>query len=176
MAFDRGTSPMMTPPQQSLPAGSLRQIGAAIYDGLLILAVFMVVTFIPVALTGHDLSAAQIGPSLHLMHQLTLLCALGLYYGYAWTRRGQTLGMKAWKIRITDINNGPLNWRKALLRLLIAGLLWLVAIVGVLDYMHRHDRQSLLALVPLLANYFTANLGIQATITDHLSQTRILRD
>ncbi len=166
----------MTPPQQSVPSGSLRQIGAAIYDGLLILAVFMVVTFIPVALTGHDLSAAQIGSALHLLHQLTLLSALGLYYGYAWTRRGQTLGMKAWKIRITDKNHGSLNWRQALLRLAIAGLFWIVAIIGVLDYMHRHDRQSLLALIPLLANYFTANLGIQATITDRLSQTRILRD
>jgi hypothetical protein len=38
-------------------------------------------------------------------------------------------------------------------RLTIAATLWLTAIVGILDYMHRHDRQSLLALLPLVINY-----------------------
>jgi len=166
---------MNTSETSQKPAGSLRQLGAAVYDGLLILAVFMVVTFIPVALTGHDLSAAEIGPVLHAVHQAILLIALTLYYGHAWMRRGQTLGMKAWNIRIISINPEPFGWRAALIRLTVAASVWLVAVVGILDYMHRHDARSLLLLLPLTLNYLACHFGTAGTITDRLSRTQILR-
>ena len=163
-------------PPVSIHAGSLRQLGAAVYDGLLILAVFMVVTFIPVALTGHDLSGAQIGPVFHFLHQLVLAGALALYYGHAWTHRGQTLGMKAWKIRIENGDGTALRWSRACVRLLIAAALWLTAISGVLDYMHRRDWVALLAVLPLSLSYLAAHQGSSGTITDRLSRTRIVRD
>jgi uncharacterized RDD family membrane protein YckC len=167
---------MNTLPKETVPANSIRQLGAAVYDGLLILAVFMVVTFVPVALTGHDLSESEIGPVWHAIHQAVLAAALALYYGYAWSRRGQTLGMKAWKIRIVGTDYGPINWKASFVRLVIAATLWLTAIVGVLDYMHRHDRSSLLALLPLLINYLAIHFSSHQTLTDRVSKTRIIRE
>jgi uncharacterized RDD family membrane protein YckC len=160
------------------PAGSLRQLGAAVYDGLLILAIFMVVTFVPVALTGHDLSAAQVGPIWHAAHQGLLGIFLALYYGYAWTRRGQTLGMKAWNIRIATASGGPVGWSAALVRLLVAAAFWLLGIAGVLQYMHVHSSALLLLMLPLGTNYL-ANLKWlpwnSGTLVDRLSRTQILR-
>jgi uncharacterized RDD family membrane protein YckC len=159
-------------------SGSLRQLGAAVYDGLLILAIFMVVTFVPVALTGHDLSASQVGPIWHAAHQGLLAIFLALYYGYAWTRRGQTLGMKAWNIRITTASGGPIGWSAALVRLLVAAAFWLTGIAGVLQYMHVHSGALLLWMLPLAANYL-ANLNWlpwhSGTLVDRLSKTKILR-
>jgi uncharacterized RDD family membrane protein YckC len=157
-------------------AGTLRQVGAAVYDGLLILAVFMVVTFIPVAMLGHDLSATEIGPVWHAIHQACLVVALSLYYGYAWTRRGQTLGMKAWKIRIVSCDKHAVTWTTSLVRLMVAAALWLTAVVGILDYMHRHDAHSLLAITPLIVNYLVERLPGRRTLTDRLSKTQILRE
>jgi uncharacterized RDD family membrane protein YckC len=167
---------MNTRSKETVPANSIRQLGAAVYDGLLILAVFMVVTFVPVALTGHDLSESEIGPVWHAIHQAVLSAVLALYYGYAWTRRGQTLGMKAWKIRIVGKDYGPLNWKDSFVRLVIAATLWLTAIVGVIDYMHRHDRHSLWALLPLLINYLAIHFPGGLTLTDRVSKTRIMRE
>ena len=157
------------------PAGSLRQLGAAVYDGLLLLALFMVVTFVPVALTGHDLSAARVGPAWHAAHQGLLAVFLALYYGHAWTRRGQTLGMKAWNIRITAASGGALGWKMALTRLVAAAFIWLTGIAGVLQYMHVHDGMFLLLLLPLCANYAANVIGFswrRGTLVDLLSRDR----
>ena len=172
-------SPKSQIPALERPAGNLRQMGAAVYDGLLLLAVFMVVTFIPVAMTGHDLSATSVGPFWHATHQGLLGVFLALYYGYAWTRRGQTLGMKAWNIRITAASGGALGWRVALTRLVAAAFIWLTGIAGVLQYMHVHDGMFLLLLLPLCANYAANVIGFswrQGTLVDLFSRTRILRD
>ena len=167
---------MNTRPKETVPANSIRQLGAAVYDGLLILAVFMVLTFVPVALTGHDLSESNIGPVWHAIHQAVLSAALALYYGYAWTRRGQTLGMKAWKIRIVGKDYGSITWKASFVRLVIAAALWLTAVVAVIDYIHRHDRRSLLALLPLLSNYLVIHFPGRLTLTDRASKTRIMRE
>ncbi|MFK8013145.1 MAG: RDD family protein [Marinicellaceae bacterium] len=55
---------------------------------------------------------------------LLLLSEIALYYVYSWKIGGQTLGMRAWKIKIipTDINQNQISWNQATLRF-VAGLL-----------------------------------------------------
>jgi len=52
-----------------------------------------------------------------------------LYYGYYWTKQGQTLGMKVWKIKATS-NNKPISWMQSTLRFFGAifglGFLWMI--------------------------------------------------
>ncbi|OGI41569.1 MAG: hypothetical protein A2150_00620 [Candidatus Muproteobacteria bacterium RBG_16_64_11] len=40
-----------------------------------------------------------------------------LFYGWFWTRGGQTLGMRAWRLRLTRADGGPVTWRRAALRI-----------------------------------------------------------
>ncbi|MCB1639748.1 MAG: RDD family protein, partial [Thiothrix sp.] len=51
-------------------------------------------------------------------------------FGWFWTHGGQTLGMRAWKIRVTDEYGRTLNWQQAFFRYTMAILSWLMLGVG----------------------------------------------
>lgn len=103
------------------PAGLLRRLGAMLYDSLLLFAVSWSVTAIEVALrvarVGEDAirasgQSAVAGPAL----QLPLLLACFAFFGWFWTRSGQTLGMQAWRLRIDSDAGGRISWWQALRR------------------------------------------------------------
>lgn len=53
------------------------------------------------------------------------------YFGHYWTKQGQTLGMRAWKIRVIHHQNGKnISWSQAIKRYVFAllglGLLWML--------------------------------------------------
>ena len=43
-----------------------------------------------------------------------------LYFGYFWTKRGQTPGMKVWKIKVVNNNNALISWTESLIRYITA--------------------------------------------------------
>ncbi len=43
-----------------------------------------------------------------------------LYFGYFWTKRGQTPGMKVWKIKLVNNNNALISWPESLIRYITA--------------------------------------------------------
>jgi uncharacterized RDD family membrane protein YckC len=47
---------------------------------------------------------------------------VGAYFLLSWTRGGQTLGMRPWRIRVTDVSGAPVNWKRGLVRLIVAAL------------------------------------------------------
>ena len=51
-----------------------------------------------------------------------------LYFGYYWTQKGQTPGMKVWKVKVVNRDGVLISWTQSLLRYLTAffglGLLW----------------------------------------------------
>lgn len=107
-----------------------RRLGSLLYEALVAIAVVMVV----VAVFSLVTTAAP-----QLPHQRPLLLAacfavLGGYFTYCW-RNGQTLAMRAWKIRIEDGAGQPLRWGRACIRYLL-GWIWvapplaLVAAIG----------------------------------------------
>jgi uncharacterized RDD family membrane protein YckC len=71
------------------------------------------------------------------------------YFGYCWSRSGQTLGMKSWKIRLVPRTDEPrITWRHTLLRFTSAivsvglcGLGYLWALIDA-DGLTWHDRIS----------------------------------
>ncbi len=40
-----------------------------------------------------------------------------LFFGWFWTRSGQTLGMQAWRLRVQQPDGSPISWRQALVRM-----------------------------------------------------------
>lgn len=70
--------------------------------------------------------------------QLALAVALAAYYLFCWLRGGQTLAMKAWRIRLAEVTP-----RKALARLVLAALLLPISILWAVfdrDRQFLHDR------------------------------------
>lgn len=100
------------------PASLVRRLGSALYDLLLTLALAMIATF-PFLLLAGD---ATHGWKRHVL-QAWILAVVGAYYVGFWTRGGQTLPMKTWRIRLVRADTGgAVNAGRAVHRYLLAVL------------------------------------------------------
>ena len=155
-------------------------MASAVYDGLLVLAVLMVLTVILFAFQGRarvaPLTVAQMGLWGYL-YRAAVALAIAAYFGSTWTYRGQTLGMKAWRIRLASVDGTAPKLSRALVRLALTSLVYVPLIGGVGVYMmhHGHDKQPLWFGLPLVVNFAVARLRGGATLVDRLSGTRVLR-
>ena len=106
-----------------------------VYEALLAFAVaFFAGAIFLVANRGQD--ALQGLPRREL--QLVVALALAGYFLACWLRGGQTLAMKAWRIRLVDVTP-----RRAVVRLIVAALLLPISILWALvdrDRQFLHDR------------------------------------
>jgi uncharacterized RDD family membrane protein YckC len=156
-------------------AGALRRLAAAAYDGLLLLAVLMVVTALAQLYThGEAISPARHGAFAYLYRALLAAC-IAAYFGVAWTRHGQTLGMKAWRLRLEAVGGARLAWPAAVRRLAISGPIHLLAIAGALLFIAHRSGGWLLAacVLPCACAYLVRGDG--STLVDRLSGTRVAR-
>ena len=100
------------------PASLVRRLGSAFYDLLLTIALAMIATFPFLLLVGD----ATHGWKRHLL-QAWILAVVGVYYVGFWTRGGQTLPMKTWRIRLVRADTGgAVNAGRAVHRYLLAVL------------------------------------------------------
>ena len=128
-------------PNINLPSASLiKQLAAMLYDSFLILAILFVATVI--ALLFNKGEAIESSP----VFTLYLVLVIFLFYSWFWSKCGQTLGMRVWKIQIiNDYGRNP-AWQVCILRLVFA--VFSIACLG-LGYWWRlfkpytwHDRLS----------------------------------
>jgi uncharacterized RDD family membrane protein YckC len=130
------------------PASLARRLAAICYDSLLIVALWMLVGAIGVALNGGE--AVQ-GP----VFNSVLFLVTFLFFMLFWTRSGQTVGMMAWRIRIQTTEGTAINGMQALLRFFAAGASFLCLGAGywwmLFDKQQRtwHDRYSESCVVQL---------------------------
>lgn len=102
-----------------------RRLAAMLYDTIALFGVLFVAGALVLAVRG----GAPVEPSTPWF-TLYLAFAAWAYLAYSW-RRGRTLGMQSWKIRIIDARTGqPPDWRQTLLRYAVAGLSAGVAGIG----------------------------------------------
>jgi uncharacterized RDD family membrane protein YckC len=129
-------------------AGLLRRIGAMIYDGLLLLALLMVTTALFLPFTGGEAISPHDTPALEYAYRGVLVLVVVGFHGLFWTRRGQTLGMASWRLRVEREDGRLLGWGDTLRRLAWAVVSWLPLGLGYLwilaDPQRRawHDRLS----------------------------------
>lgn len=159
-----------------MTAGSFRRLAAGVYDGLLILAVLMLTTAALQGFTGGEaITQASVGPWEYAYRAAMAALVTG-YYGLAWTRRGQTLGMKAWKLRVERNDGGLPGWADVARRLGCAAPLYLLAIAGVLAYTTKLAGPAVLVAcaAPLAASYAWLVLRGTGTLHDLASRTRVV--
>lgn len=118
------------------PAPPGRRFAAAIYDFLLLLALWVGAAFIAVLLRAGQ--PAAIGDALF---QGALLGIALLFNAWFWTHGGQTLGMRAWRLQLRKEGGGNVSWGRAALRFLIAVPAWLCG-VGVLWSLFHPERKT----------------------------------
>jgi uncharacterized RDD family membrane protein YckC len=159
-------------------AGLFRRLVAAAYDGLLLLAVLFLVTgLLLLATRGEAITRDRVGAWVYA-YQALLAALVAAYFGLSWTARGQTLGMKAWSLRIETTAGATPSWRTVLVRLAWAAPLYLALLGALLLFMaHRIGWLWLVAgCLPLGASLAAQALQGQGALHDRLSGTRIVQD
>lgn len=125
------------------PAGLGRVLAACAYDGILTIAILFVATAFALLFTGGE----AVPPGQPLYKAWLLVCAFP-YFGWCWVRGGQTLGMRAWGLRLKGGGDARPGWGQALARYLGALLSWTALGLGFLwilvdrSRLSWHDRLS----------------------------------
>ncbi|TDR51461.1 putative RDD family membrane protein YckC [Halomonas ventosae] len=108
------------------PAGLGRRLGAMLYDGLLVLAIWIVMVSAHLAVVRLvlEVPAEQVGTGLVQVLSLRLLLAVTafVFFGFFWTRGGMTLGMQAWRLRVQTLDGCSITGFQALQRFLVASI------------------------------------------------------
>ncbi len=173
-AVDDAPRPVVAPP--------LIRLLAVLYDGMLLLALVVLVGAILViaATSGaqaHSGQAVVLSPAFRhgVMFPAFVLTVWG-FYGLFWTRIGQTLGMQTWRLKTVRPDGRLLSWRQAFTRCASACLLPLLcALVGY--WIHRSpEALTLSALFGFVFNYLLALFNAKRlALHDVLSGTLTLR-
>lgn len=122
------------------PAPLWRRFAAMVYDGLLILALLFMAgflnLFIQLQIFGNERLLAMTEQGYNLggpFFYSSLLVMIYGFFGFFWTRSGQTLGMQAWRIKIVTPDNQLITPWQSIIRFATAvpalslvgiGLLW----------------------------------------------------
>jgi uncharacterized RDD family membrane protein YckC len=123
-------------------APGLLKLGACfIYDALIVIALSFALAGLFLLVAG----TATHGLKRYLL-QLTLWFFIGIYFAWCWSRSGQTLAMKTWRLKLIGQDGNLLSLQAAFLRymaasisLMLLGLGFLWAIVD-RDNLYLHDR------------------------------------
>lgn len=146
-----------------------RRMACWSYEGVLLVGVLAALA-VTVAL------AAQLFQPLRsrLATQVMLFGGLGCYFVYFW-RRGRTLAMQTWKIRIVDHQGQALSIGRATLRYVLAWL-WFLPPLGLAKTLQLHHAQ--LAVVSLIWVSAWAMLSLLGRdhqfVHDRLAGTRLI--
>ena len=89
----------------------MRRLAALVYDSMLLAGVLFMFTLVVSIIRGGR--AVEPGT---WWFQLALVAIGVLFFTWFWAHGGQTLGMRAWRLRIVMANGNAVGWRAALAR------------------------------------------------------------
>jgi uncharacterized RDD family membrane protein YckC len=91
-----------------------------LYDFLLLVAILFAATALLLPFnSGQAATVSQLW-----FYRVYLLVISFLFYGWFWTHGGQTLGLRAWKIKVLTADKQVISWPQAALRFVFAVLSW----------------------------------------------------
>ena len=110
-------------------AGLFRRLAAAVYDALVVAALCMLTTLIVLVFRGGE----PVSPG-NPLYQASLFATAAAFFVTFWVKGGQTVGMRAWRIRVERQSGGALSWQLGVARFIVGvlclmplglGMLWL---------------------------------------------------
>jgi uncharacterized RDD family membrane protein YckC len=150
-----------------------RRMASFVYEGLLLFGIGLIpgaIGALFVALTGHQ-HPLQSDTALRVI----TLVIYAVYFSWFWSKRGQTLPMQTWHIRVVTSEGGPLSQGRALLRF-IAACAWFApaALIASLNHWTRWQGLGAMA-VGVVAYALLARLHPQRQFWhDALCGTRLI--
>jgi len=158
-----------TTPANFPRAGFRRRFGSWIYDLLIIIAIFMLSGYVCVALfvaldamglisiarSGFGIDWNATHPAYKVAFNFWCVAWVCLFFIYFWSKKGQTLGMRAWRLRLQNRDGSLLSKTTAIKRLLPTllglGTLWVI-----------FDRKNKLSLQDRITNTEVVLLSLEA--------------
>ncbi len=131
------------------PPGLLRRLAAIFYDSLLLAALLVVASALitlPVGFILGKQAAEGLGENPLFLFWLDLIPLL--FFSWFWRRGGQTIGMRAWGLKLVSRDGGPVTVGRTVLRFFAALLSWAACGLGFLwilvdpERLAWHDRLS----------------------------------
>ena len=104
------------------PAPLHLRLAAAIYDLFPLLGLWMLTAALVLYAVHGEVDVAHPSLAYRSSLQAALLVVSAGYFVLSWARGGQTLGMRAWRIRVVAAEGGALPWPRAVLRFAVAML------------------------------------------------------
>jgi uncharacterized RDD family membrane protein YckC len=145
-------------PEQWASPSLWRRLAAIVYDtalvaGVLLMAMALVVVPMDLVFGAENFDASSLRSN--PFYLAYLFCVMLGFHILFWTRGGQTLGMKSWRLKVLRDDGQPLNLKDALIRYFAAILSWAALGLGFLwilfdkEGLAWHDRISKTRLVIL---------------------------
>ncbi|MBC3765499.1 RDD family protein [Neptunicella marina] len=149
----------MTDSQTNYPrAGIFRRLAAMVYDTLVAVAVAMcaaMVMILPMVIMlnngvidmqGYAFPSDFIGHSMwaRALIQIWVILWVAGFFLWFWKHGGQTLGMRAWRLRILSTNEQPLTYPRLMLRM-ISSLLGAGTLLAIIDFKSKLSLQDRIA-------------------------------
>ncbi|ARU26969.1 RDD family protein [Cellvibrio sp. PSBB006] len=140
-----------TPPIPT--AGVLRRFAAIVYDALLLLAISIgyggLALLINVLIQGQPPEGQKVQwGHWNILVFIGWMLTLASFFCYFWRRSGQTLGMRAWRMKLVDLEYGTPGFKHCAIRCLVAPFSLLLGGLGYFwrwfdpQKMTLHDRLS----------------------------------
>ena len=136
-------------------AGFWRRFASLVYDSLAIIAFAMLTVVLylfavqgliildVISLNGAEDVSALIQESLLLssIRSALLVIVALVFFGYFWTKSGQTIGMRAWRLKVQTVEGNLISWPQSIIRSLSA-LLGLGNLVVLIDFKNKKALQD----------------------------------
>ena len=136
-------------------AGFWRRFASLVYDTLAIIAFAMLTVVLylfavqglisldVISLNGAEDVSALIQESLLLssIRSALLVIVTLVFFGYFWTKGGQTIGMRAWRLKVQTLDGNLIRWPQGALRA-ISALLGLGNLVVLIDFKNKKALQD----------------------------------
>ncbi|RUO30387.1 RDD family protein [Aliidiomarina soli] len=143
-------------------AGFFRRVGAWVYDLLAITAILMLASglalaFVAILVASNlvtlpaDTDHASVLEG-NLLFQAYLIAVVFWFFAGFWVRGGQTIGMRAWRMKVQNTDGSGISWKQATIRLLLAA--FGLSNIGVLfsrEKLGWHDRVAGCEVIELSA-------------------------
>ena len=153
-------------------AGFRRRFGSWIYDLLIVVAIFMLSGYVCVALfvaldvagvisivrSGFGIDWHATRPAYQIAFNIWCLAWVCGFFIYFWSTKGQTLGMRAWRLRVQNLDGSRLSKTTAVKRL-VPTLLGLGTILVVFDRKNKLSLQDRVTNTEVVVLSLEANRG-----------------
>ena len=144
-------------------ASFFRRLLAMVYDALVAIAVgmcaamVMIVTLVVMLKNGvldlqgfaEPADLIQASTTYKLLIQVWVALWISGFFLWFWKRGGQTIGMRAWRLRIFSTVDEPVTWPRLLVRL-VSSLCGLGTLLVLLDFKNKQSLQDRLANTEVL--------------------------